>query len=122
MCEIAGFFNVSLDMAPFDLAILGVFGMMQDSLPQERQLGTTIHASFNELQPIHMPLERTIGEAAYTVTVTSVATLTCSTTRSERSGSIVIVSSLDQEGEGIGKFVLSFILPHCCHHLACGRT
>ena len=54
MCEIAGLFDVSLDTAPFDLAILGVFGMMQDSLPQERQLGATIHASFNELQTVHM--------------------------------------------------------------------
>src|SRR2546423_14630853 len=41
--------------------------------------------------------QEAVGEAAYTVTVTSVVTLTCSTTRSERSGSIVIVSSLDQE-------------------------
>jgi hypothetical protein len=47
-------------MAPFCLAFFAVFGMMQDSLPQERQLGTTIHASFNELEPIDMAFYRAI--------------------------------------------------------------
>jgi hypothetical protein len=42
-------------MASFCLAFLAVLGMMQDALPQERQLGATIHAPFNQLEPVDMP-------------------------------------------------------------------
>jgi hypothetical protein len=56
MCESAGLFDVSLDMAPFCLAFFAVLGMMEDSLPQERQLGATIHAPFNEAHAgTHIP-------------------------------------------------------------------
>jgi hypothetical protein len=49
-----------VDLAPFCLAFFAVFGMMQDALAQERQLGATIHAPFNELESVDMPFERPI--------------------------------------------------------------
>src|SRR6266487_4859368 len=36
-------------------------GHMKNTSPQQRELGTTIHAPFNELEPIHMPFERTLA-------------------------------------------------------------
>jgi len=36
-------------------------GHMQHTCSQERELGTAIHAPFNELEPIHMAFERPIA-------------------------------------------------------------
>ncbi len=47
------FLTCLLDMAPFCLAFFAFFGMMEDSLPQESQLGATIHAPFTKVSLFH---------------------------------------------------------------------
>src|SRR6266487_5855506 len=51
-------------------------GHMKHTSPQQRELGTTIHAPFNELEPIHMPFERTLA-AIGSVSPASTAALSC---------------------------------------------
>src|SRR5258708_11296753 len=43
------------------LLLLDSSSSAKNPLPEQRKLSATIHAAFNELQPIHMPLERTIA-------------------------------------------------------------
>ena len=57
---------------------------MQDTLPQQITFGPTIHAALDQFETIDVSLGRTIGEAARTVTATSVVRLSCSMSRSGR--------------------------------------
>src|SRR6266496_4860093 len=45
----------------FVLSLLILFALMEHSTFEQIELGTTIHASFDELKPIHVPLQRAIA-------------------------------------------------------------
>src|SRR5437763_10244184 len=43
------------------LSVLTLFAVMEHAKLEQIDFGATVHASFNELEPIHIPLQRTIA-------------------------------------------------------------
>src|SRR5438876_916294 len=52
---------LSLTVLVLVFSVLTLFALMEHSKLEKIELGATIHASFNEFQPVHVTFERTIA-------------------------------------------------------------